>query len=229
VASANRSRWLNVIAVLTIAVPCAGQTTAPPKKTAPKVRPAVPSFVCPDADAQQACKSYEELLKANDSGILNQDYVCFQKNQDKFFVVRFSKPHFSKKWDPDLKQMIVDSEAKSTGIGDVKSYKEGVQNLTMMPSLIFSGTWVPYPDPESGTFRADSVNFKKKQDDDPVVVFIDESQFAIDGYKYQNTSGKTIIYNLTIQRSTGRFTEKFQDEPNNIPFSESSGHCRKRE
>jgi len=119
--------------------------------------------------------------------------------------------------------MVIDTEAKYPGHGYVRTYKDGVEDSTVMPSLYFSGTWIAWLD--SGTFSSDRINFKKKNDEDPVVISIDESQFIIDGHKYLNKFGNTIQYNLTIQRSTGRFAETFQEESKQVPFAENTGHC----
>lgn len=209
------------LVVLIIAATCAGQASQ--KKSEKKARPPASSFVCPDPEAQKACKSYQELLKAKDSGLPIEGYVCFQKNLDVFFVVLFSRPYFPRRWDKELKEMVVDTESNPPGHGYAQSYKDGIADSAVPPSLFFSGTWIPYP--ESGTFTSNEVNFKKQDTSDADVgVSIDETQF-IAGYKYQNRFDKTITYKLTIQRSTGRFSESFQVESEKLPFSENSGHC----
>ena len=187
---------------LAMAASCAAQTAQPPeKKATPKPAPA--SFVCPDPQARQACKSYEELLKAKDSGLPNVDYVCFHKRENTFFVVQFLKP----------------SDATERGRGFVYSYKDGVEDSSVMPSLSFSGTW------KSGLFSADSINHSKLEaNDSDVGISIDESQIKA-GYKYENNFEKTIQYSLTIQRSAGQFTESFREEPAKFVFLEKTGRC----
>jgi len=163
------------------------------------------------------------LLKARDTGLPNDGYVCFRKNEDEFFVVWFSKPHFRRKWDSDLKQMVIDDEATAPGLGDASSYRDGVADSRVMPRMSFSGTWMPLG--ESGMFSSEKINGKKKDEKDQTTgIFIDENQFSLT-YKYQNSTDKTVEYNLTIQRSTGRFTESFREESQHVPFSEGAGRC----
>jgi hypothetical protein len=95
-----------------------------------------------------------------------------------------------------------------------------------MPSLVFGGKWTPFGDSSnSGTFISDKINFKPQDEKDTDVgVSIDGSQLAIT-YKYQNKFDKGMTYSLTIQRSTGRFAEYFQQESGKVPFNEGTGHC----
>src|SRR5437588_5399733 len=105
-----------------IAVTDAHQT-AKPKKTAPKPHPKSSSFTCPDPEAAQGCKSYEELVKAKDNGLPDTGYVCFRKNEDEFFVIWFNAPFFKKHWDSELKKLVVDDDATAPGRGHATSYK----------------------------------------------------------------------------------------------------------
>ncbi len=210
------------VLALFIGVSSAGQT--PSKKPPRTARPA--TFTCPDTEARQACKSYEELLKANEAGLSDAAYVCFRKNADEFFAISFLRPSFRKRWDADLKQLVLDGERTYPGYGSVWTYREGVQDPSMMPALSFSGTWIPYD--ETGIFASEKVGFKKQDENDPDVgVYIDASQFNA-GYTYENKLGNKVRYSLTIQRSTGRFAESFQVETEKVPFREDAGYCIKR-
>ncbi len=224
-----------LLCVLLLTVLCAklsiGQTNNPVKKAAPKTQPI--SFFCPDPDAGQACKSYQELVKAKDAGLYEDAYYCFRKKQDQFFFVWFSKPYFRKHWDSENKRMWPDKDATSAGRGSAGTFTNGVEDYSAMPRLFFNGTWLPWAlsgQADTGLFSSTSVNHAEHKDGDPVVVTIDDTQFSITGLKYQNTVGKAIRYNLTIQRSTGRFTESFSealqgDETKQVPFAESTGRC----
>jgi hypothetical protein len=215
--------WATAIIFLTFGGSCVGQTAHPAKKPAPKPQISSSSFACPDAEAQKACKSYDELLKAKDTSLPTEGYICFRENDDEFFVISVSKPYFRKRWDRDLKQMVVDDETTSPGRGSARTYKDGVEVSGMMPSLSFKGKWYPYP--ESGMFSSDEINFKKQDDSNRNVgVSIDENQVNV-GYEYQNTSDKPFTYNLTIQRSTGRFSESFQEQSEHVPLLEGTGRC----
>ncbi len=147
------------------------------KKPTQRRRAANPSFTCPDSEAQQACKSYAELLKAKDTGLPLDAYVCFRKSVDEFFLISFSQPYFRTKWDPDSKQMVVDYDYTPPGRGSARTYKNGIEDSSAMPSLFFSGQWYPVLEPEEGMFVSDKINSKKSDESDhDVGVSIDESQ-----------------------------------------------------
>ncbi len=213
-----------IVGVLIVCTVCAGQ--APPKKPAParKTPAAQSTFVCPDAEAQQGCKSYQELLKAKDEGLPQNGYICFRKKADEFFVVSFSRPpYFIKHWNQESKQMEPDNDTPHSGIGYTETYKDGVLDSTTMPHFNFSGQWTLLL--ESPNFTSDRINFKKQDESDhDQGISIDATQFnAV--LKYENKLEKTVRYTLTIQRSTGRFAESFRLESEKIPFSESTGYC----
>src|SRR5713226_4663421 len=127
-------RSLFIVCVLIAGTVCAGQ--APPKKSAPKKPAEHSTFACPDAEAQQACKSYQELLKAKDTGLPTSDvYICFRKQADEFFVVYIPQSYFRRHWDQVLKQMVMD-ETKRPGVGFAQTYKNGVLDPAAMPFLI---------------------------------------------------------------------------------------------
>jgi hypothetical protein len=88
-----------IVCALVVGTVCAGQ--APPKKSAPKKPAEKPTFVCPDAEAQEACKSYQELVKAKDKTLPDDAYICFRKKEDEFFALTFSRNSFGKRWDEE--------------------------------------------------------------------------------------------------------------------------------
>jgi hypothetical protein len=215
---------LGLLLLAALLTPCAGQTTKGQEKPARKAsKPLSPSFVCPDAESQKACKSYDELVKAKDDGMPSHGYVCFRKNQDDLFVISFSKPVFGTRWDADSKKYVIDPQQKLYGFGSAQTYRDGVQDDSVMPSLAFSGTWATLAG--SPFFVSDQINFKPKDEKDKDVgVSIYDSQLII-VHKYQNKADKSMTYNLTIQRSTGRFSEYFQEESEKLPFIEGAGRC----
>ena len=113
--------------------------------------------------------------------------------------------------------------ATERGRGFVYSYKDGVEDSSVMPTLSFTGTWSPFG--ESGLFSADAINHSKLDaNDSDVGISIGESQIKA-AYKYTNNFEKTIRYSLTIQRSAGQFTESFREEPAKFVFLEKTGRC----
>lgn len=218
-------RSMFIVGVLTVGTVCAAQ--APPaKKVAPaRKTPARQStFVCPDAEAQQGCKSYEELVRAKDKGLpINTAYICFRKKVDEFFVFMVSTPYPTRHWDEETKQMVLDQKP---AFGNAQTYKNGVLVSTTMPTFNFSGQWKPSPFSKTTSyFTSDQFNFQKKEESDhDQGVFIDETQVSVD-FKYQNPMEKAVRYTLIVQKSTGRFAESFRIESEKIPFSESTGYC----
>src|ERR1700736_3014886 len=126
--------------ILVVAVCCSAHSAQSPpakKPIAENPRTPRPSFECPDVEAKQACKSYEELRKAKDTGLPDDGYACFRKNTDEFFVFSIADPFFRKRWDADQKQMVVDTEYTPSGYGFAHAYKNGIQDSTTMPTLVF--------------------------------------------------------------------------------------------
>jgi hypothetical protein len=56
-------------------------------------------------------------------------------------------------------------------------------------------------------------------------VSIDNTQF-IATMRYKNASDKDVDYTLMIQRSTGRFSETYTEEPATFPFLERKWEMR---
>ena len=196
------------------------RSSLPLEKALPRNQP----YVCPDEEAQQGCKSYQQLLKAKDKSLPDNGYICFRKKADEFFSVAFNKPYFTKRWDEDSKQMVPDDTPRS-GFGHAQTYKDGVLDGTRMPTFNFSGQWRQFSMSESGIFISDQFNFKKQDENDhDVGVSIEETQVVMQ-FKYQNTTDKTIHCSLTIQRSTGRFAETFRDTAEKYSFLETTGSC----
>lgn len=183
-------------------------------------------FICPDAEAKQACMSYRELLDAKDSGLIDElddTYVCFRKSTDEFFVIAYSNPTFGKVWNPNLKRMVLDSTKRPEGSGYAESYKDGIEDSTVMPSIFFAGFWIPYPQP-GGVFVSDEINFEKQKPGQASNVSVSQSQVYLQ-YEYQNISNEPMEYNLTIQRSTRRYSEHFQEKAKQIPILENTSRC----
>jgi hypothetical protein len=139
-------KWvLTSLITLIFSSACIGQTASPPTKTTQKTQPSKTSFVCPDPEAQKACKSYDELVKAKDSGLPDDGFICFRKTEDEFFTIWFSGPYFRKHWDKEQKRMVADEDATSPARGFAHTYKNGVQDFAVVPTLSFKGYMVCIP------------------------------------------------------------------------------------
>lgn len=203
--------------------------SSPTKAAAPKARTRT-TFECPDPEAKQACKSYEELLRAKDTSLPSDGYVCFRKNADEFFVFSFTKPYFRKRWDAEEKQTVIDSDYTPSGAGSVRTYTNGIEDDNSMPSFFFSGKWQAMPSFSAkqaidSAFTSDTINFKKQSDDEKDVgISISDDQINV-SYKYESKLGDTTVYTLAVQRSTGRFSESFQKDNEKLPFLQNLGYC----
>jgi hypothetical protein len=198
--------------VVSCVVTCYGETNGPPKRNTAK--PATSSAIrCPESKAQIACQSFWELVQAKDKSLPNNGYACFRRGADEFFVVSFDRPYFAKHWD----------DKGIEGYGNVQSYQDGVLTSEVMQTLVFWGIWTP----NGAAFLSEGIQVAYKlgeQHNPPEYVSIDDTQFTL-SLKYQNGADKTILYSLTIQRSTGRFTEAYSDKSEGASFLENSGRC----
>jgi hypothetical protein len=202
-------------------------------KAKPQPRPktgSTQSFVCPDPEAKKACESYQELKKAKDPSLENDFYgisfVCFRPAVDQFFLLSFRQPPPPvRHWDKDLEKMAISDTASARGGGDVTTYDKGIVAGSIVPNFRFLGTWTYLELDKVETFF-NSVTTVKTQDDYGIhhTVRIDESRIDIIA-SYINPQGKLVDYALAIQRSTGRFSEKFHQEDDKIPFIDRDGRC----
>lgn len=182
------------------------------RKSTKKAQPTPSSFVCPDLEAKKACESYQELLKARDSGLPNESYVCFRKTDDQFFVVGL-----------DISAASAYALSRETeAFGLLSSYKDGVDNPSIQPNGGFSGKWKDFG--WGPRFSAEPILDSNAQPiRDANWVTIDSEQIAV-SYVYKNTLKEDIGYSLTIQRSTGRFSEEFRQ--GGVPISPAAtGRC----
>ena len=202
------------------------QTGRVRKKAPPKPQPTPePSFVCPEPAFEQGCRSYRELVAGKGKRLPDENYyVCFRKDVGEFFVISFSTPIYPLVWNETLHKSVLDPQATAAGFGVIESYQDGVQKDTAPPSVEFAGTWKSYGrDP--GFFRADEINHQPNDPKDEVsLVNINDAQISA-AYKYKSESDNSVVYSVTIQRSTGRFTESFRKEPEQGPMIENAGRC----
>ena len=92
-----------------------------------------------------------------------------------------------------------------------------------MPNMVFSGYWRPYF--EGARFVSHGIDLEEEPAGEIAVVSISDSQVTVTKFKYKNKRGENVEYNLTIQRSTGRFSESAVAEGEQVPFTERVGRC----
>ena len=163
---------------------------------------------CTDHDASLACGSFQELIKADDADLMldlaKQDhvYACFRPQQDVFLEIYFSDSN-----DGPLQN---DQRASSTyrmGTADVRYYKSGIAAEGI--SIHNSGRWARGL--TDAAFRGDNIRIEGSR--------LEASQM------YKNESKLDIHHTIVLQLSTGRFTEKFEEQPSGETVDEYSGRC----
>jgi hypothetical protein len=216
----------------------AGQSTKAKAPNAQKAsKPTEPTFTCPDPLATEACKYFEELYAAHDNSVGREwdstglEYACFRQGSDQFFTVHLSGPGrlagmrgFSQKG--QLAQ-----ELTPIGLGRMSAFAHGVEDMSITPFLFFSGNWKGlqgWP-LRNWTFEGTTDDMSKEVPPGPLVdgIALDPEQFNV-SWHYRNSSGKEVEYHLVIQRSTGRFTETWTENPSEplaVPFSANHGRC----
>ena len=210
-------------------LPAAQTKTTPPRQQAVQKSPATPGFTCPDPLSAKACNSFLELRQAGDEGVkasVSSDgiaYACFRQPEDEFFVLVLEGPVFAKAhFDPNQKKVVPDDDATDFRVGFLSAFVNGIEEPASIPIHRFSGEW---NNQFFGlTFAAQSINGEKVSDTDSFGVSIVPSQVDA-AFRYKNRLDTNIDYRLVIQRSTGRFSEKYKEESSKLPFSEKFGRC----
>jgi hypothetical protein len=165
---------------------------------------------CADHDASIACGSFQELVKADDADLMldlaRQDhvYACFRPQEDVFLEIYFSDPNDGP-WQNDQRA------SYRPGTANVRYYKSGI--ATEGISFHDSGRWTRGLTASSSdaVFRGEAIR-------------IEGSRFAA-SQMYKNESKLDIHHTIVLQLSTGRFTEKFEEQPSGETVDEYSGRC----
>jgi hypothetical protein len=200
---------------------------------------------CPDQKARTACQSFHELLSSKDENLLMRSQsdsalACFRADEDRFFTVTWDWPNVwlwevrmrSPAGEPESVRLIfvdemlrdgytkLDPNAHQLGSVMIESYKNGV----FEGGEGFFGDWEaglnkgkaepwrvmtsePYPS-ATGLERQRSIRIDR-------VGIVASSAFA-------NAKNGTTQHTITIQLSTGRFSEEFEAGETKIEYS---GRC----
>jgi hypothetical protein len=172
---------------------------------------------CTKIELTLSCGSFNEMVEGNDKDLLSaiqgfdHAFVCFRTDEDTFIVVSISTPYTS-----TFRKSATD-KSLSTAYGRVryKRYKDGVSDYIRFGP----GSWV----------RSEGISdsFETKEGA-PVSAFMDDDELNI-SFKYANIVKTTSDYNLTIRRSTRRFTETVyvkETRPGKPDYkSTETGHC----
>jgi hypothetical protein len=156
---------------------------------------------CSEQDASVGCGSFQELIKDDDADLMldlaRQDhvYACFRPGQDVFMEIYFSDPN----------------DGAGRGVAEVRYYKDGIASDGS--SFHNDGTWTRGLTALSGDPLFSGENIR-----------IEGSRFEA-SQMYKNESKLDIHHTIVLQLSTGRFTEKFAEQPSGETVDEYSGRC----
>jgi hypothetical protein len=188
---------------------------------------------CPDVESTKACKSFEELLQADDpdlmSDLAQQDhiYACFLPDEDVFFEVNFSEPswfNFAKPSDEQIKDGISPNALTVLGGSEIAYYTNGIWDENK--SLHIIGNWIYYRLGEkTDDFKSMRMNATSKRAQfKGQEIEIDNDRWAL-SETYKNRANTQTRHSLTLQPSTGRFKETYEVTGNGGDLRESNGRC----
>lgn len=184
---------------------------------------------CPDKTAAKACRSFQELLRDNDSGIMadlaGQDhvYVCFLPNVDEFFKVTYSEPAagaFTKASTAQVKEGVPATALAAPGAADFAYFRSGVRDSDS--SVHDSGNWIepPPPDPRASPQSPElrPARFQGKT----IEITSDEWKLT---ETYPNDTGTHTRHTVTLQLATGRFRQEFVLADSGKTQAQNTGRC----
>lgn len=184
------------------------------KKKQPPAKPTPTTVACADPDARSACRSFEQLVDANDAALLESikptSYVCFRPKEDVFMVIHYRAPR------PPWTRSENDRQTQS-GFVTFVEYRNGVVSTDRLAT----GTWSRIDPDRVGPMEPLFESGAADGSNTPIQIDI-QAEINV-SYDFQNTTNETIGRSLTIRRSTGRFVERFKP-PTDAPF-EFSGTC----
>jgi hypothetical protein len=201
---------------------------------------------CPDRKAKVACQSFHELLSSKDENLLMRSrsdsaLACFRESDDQFFTVTWDWPGVQR-WeikmrtptgepedvllvsvDRDLREGYteVDQDAYQFGTVMIESYKNGIYE----GGESFSGLWQtsvnegkaePWSIMTSEHDKLGAADRDRRRS-----IRVDRVGIAASS-AFANAKNGTTQHTITIQLSTGRFSEEFEaGESKNV----YSGRC----
>jgi len=228
---------LNLL-ILVIALGVYAQAQTQPQKKTSKApaptplakKPHSAQFTCPDERAAESCKCFEELWRARDQSVRtylgHTAYACFENGGDRFFIVQVTDPVFPIHFDSQGGRAAPNAGETSEGLGSTRSFSGGIENTSTMPTSHFGGIWRAFLG--DATFEATIINGQEMSADSKFAadhgISIDPEQITV-AWRFKNKLEKDVEYSLTMQRSTGRFSESFTEPPAKVPFLAHAGRC----
>jgi len=136
-------------------------------------------------------------------------------------------PWFWYKWSHTLADYIPNDNAEiAHSWFEVDTFANGVEDDSHVPHVFAEGTWrqlsgqLQY----SGSANRWDAKLKKRTTDPDTFVSVDDTQILYSN-NYMSQSGKKVQYSLALQRSTRRFTERFNVVGDPKQSSEDTGRC----
>lgn len=183
---------------------------------------------CPEKTAAKACRSFQELLRDNDAGIMadlaQQDhvYVCFLPDIDEFFKVTYTEPPstaFAKASPAQVKQGASPGAWIAPGTTAFDYFRSGVRDSDS--SVHDSGNWIylppdPRSPPQSPEFR--QARFQGKS----IEITSDEWKLT---ETYPNDTGSRTRHTVSLQLATGRFRQEFALADSGKIQVQNTGRC----
>lgn len=192
---------------------------------------ALTQTACPDKSAPKACRSFQELLRSNDAGLLNglahEDhlYVCFASTGDEFFTVSYSEPAaiaFSEPSPEQAQQGVPQSALAASGASDFASFRNGVRDSDA--SFHDPGNWVYLPPAQADldTMRQNA-DFRQAQFKGKLIQIANDEWKLVESFR--NESDSMTRHTVTVQLATGRFRQEFAAGDSGKVLGENSGRC----
>jgi hypothetical protein len=175
------------------------------------------SVVCTEPQSSEACMSFKQLVEAHDKDVLDRislptSYVCFRSDEDAFVIFHLGTAPKSgwKDYHDDAGER---PEIKSTF--SLTEYRDGV----FYSFKAASDYWRRFRADEEPTVNTEVTEGQAKG----LKVTADETEISIE-YPFENQNSGRTLYSLTIRRSTGRFSERFESGASALG-KRSSGTC----
>jgi hypothetical protein len=194
---------------------------------------------CPDAEAAVACKSFQELIAADDVALMNdfaqKDHVitCFRKNEDVYFNLWFTEPA-PRTWQREDPRAL---RFTNFGSAAFDFYRDGIWDFDM--SAGGSGRWEYFASRvacdetclKEATSQTSAYKFDFKPGEHEAnkpqgSIRIDKER-AVLSESSEDKAGSQTMHEIVVQLSTGRFVERYEStalrgRPNS---TESTGRC----
>ena len=200
---------------------------------------------CPDQKAKAACQSFHELLSSKDENLLmrgrsDSALACFGADEDRFFTVTWDWPKIwlwevrmrSPAGEPESVRLIFVDEMLSDGYTklDPNAHQLGSVMIESYKNGVFEGGEGFFGDWEAGFNKGKAEPWRvMTSEPDPSATGLERQRSIrvdrvgiVASSAFANAKNGTTQHTITIQTSTGRFSEEFES---GATRNEYSGRC----